>query len=117
MYSLFLVIIKYLIEKYYISPLKISLLFGTLGLLINIIGYVIYSLIKYHDFSYFKYCFDFSEEDNIVKMSIYIVLISLFSLILQFLTLLALFYFSPTLIIVTDVISPILLWIAKIIKY
>ena len=116
LYSLFLVIIKFMIEKYYLSPLKVSLLFGILSLFINCIGYILYSLIVYNNFNYFKECFDFSQVDNILEINIYIIFISIFSIILQFLTLLALFYFSPTLIMVTDIISPILLWIAITIK-
>ena len=105
-----------MIEKYYLSPLKVSLLFGILSLFINCIGYILYSLIVYNNFNYFKECFDFSQVDNILEINIYIIFISIFSIILQFLTLLALFYFSPTLIMVTDIISPILLWKQLLLK-
>ena len=115
-YPLYLVIIKYLIEKYYISPLKIGLIIGIIALFLNCIGYIIYSLIKYNDLSYFKYIFDFSIEFNKLKLSIYIILYILFRLFDQLLILLALFYFSPTLLIITDIIDPFLSWIIKIIK-
>ena len=110
MYSLFIVIIKYIIEKYYISPLKISLLFGIIALFINCIGYIVYSLIKFQDLSYFKDLFDFSKGENIIEIIIYIILLFIFGTALQLFTLLALFYFSPTLIMITDIISPLLLW-------
>ena len=74
-------------------------------------GFIIYSLIKYHDLSYFKDCFDFSEYDNKLIISIYFVVTFLIETTHQVFTLLAIFYFSPTLIIVTDIISPMLLWI------
>ena len=115
-YSLFLVIFKYIIEKYYISPLKISLLFGIISIIINSIVYIIYSLIEYNDLSYFKECFDFSQEKNKLKLSVLIILLFLFCITLQLLTLLALFYFSPTLLMVTEIISPTLYWIAVTIK-
>ena len=115
LYSLFLVIIKYLIEKFYISPLKIGFLIGIISLFINCIGYIIYSLIKYNDLSYFIDCFDLSQEENKLKISIYIILSILFSIIFQLLTLLALFYFSPSLVIITDALDPFLCWIVDII--
>ena len=111
-YPLFIVIIKYVSEKYYLSPLKLSLLFGILATIIDCIGYIIYSLIKFHNFSYFNDCFDFSQVENKLTISIYLILYFLFLTILQLLILLAIFYFSPTLIMVTDIISPFLLWIA-----
>ena len=73
-------------------------------------------MIKYNDLSYFKYIFDFSIEFNKLKLSIYIILYILFRLFDQLLILLALFYFSPTLLIITDIIDPFLSWILKIIK-
>ena len=111
LYPLLFVIIKYLTEKYFISPLKISLNFGIITIFFNSVGAIIYSLIKYHDFTYFNDCFDFSEE-NKIYISIYYILVFLFGTILQVLTLLALFYFSPTLIMVTDIISPLLFLVA-----
>ena len=51
-YPLILVIIKYMIEKYYLPPLKICLIIGIVTVIINVIGYTIYSLII-DDFSYF----------------------------------------------------------------
>ena len=114
-YPLYLVIIKYLIEIYYISPLKISLIIGIISLFLNCIGYIIYSLIEYNDLSYFNEIFDFSKGQNKFLFSIYIILHLLFKLLQQLFILLALFYFSPTLIIITDIINPFLFWIIKII--
>ena len=111
MFSLFYVLIKYLVEKYYISPLKISLITGILALFLDCIVSIIYSLIRYHDLSYLKNAFDFSQEENKFKISIYIILYNLFKLLQQFFVLLALFYFSPTLLIITNIISPFLSWI------
>ena len=68
-------------------------------------------MIKYHDLNYFKDCFDFAQEENKLKLSIYIILLFIFTLIFQLLTLSALFYFSPSLVIITDIINPILEWI------
>ena len=96
-YSLFLVIIKYLTHVYYMSPFKLSLIFGTIAFFFIFFGFLIYSLIKYHDLTYFKESF-------------------IFAVLLHFCTLLVIFYFSPILLMVTDIISPFLLWIALTIE-
>ena len=114
--TLLIVIIKYLTEKYYISPLKISLNFGIIAIFFNCIGFIIYSLVKYHDFSYFNDCFNYSQKLNKILISIYYILTFIFATILQLLTLLAIYYFSPTLIMVTDIISPFLFWITLTIR-
>ena len=117
LYSLFTVIIKYIIEKYYISPLKIGLLLGAIKIFINFIFYIIYSLIVFKDLSFIKDCFDFFPIENKLKISVYIILYIIFYIALNLFTLLVLFYFSPTLIMITDIIGPFLLWIAIAIKY
>ena len=53
-YSLFLVIIKFIIEKYYISPLKIGIFIGIIGIFISFIFFIIYSLIESNDLSFIK---------------------------------------------------------------
>ena len=73
-------------------------------------------MIKYHDLSYFNEIFDFSKVENKLNLSIYFISLFLFATTFQTLTFLAIFYFSPTLIMVTDIISPMLLWIALTIK-
>ena len=115
-FSLFLVLIKYIIEKYYIHPLKISLLIGIISLFFTCIVFIIYSLIKYNDLSYFNDWFDFSKEKNKFTIIIFIILYNLFCIIFQLLNFLALFYFSPILLIITDMISPFIYWIIKSIK-
>ena len=78
LYPLIYVLIKYLTEKYYISPLKISFLFGIIAVSLNTVGSIIYSLIKYHDFSYFNDCFDFYQEENKILISIYFIIAFIF---------------------------------------
>ena len=60
-YSLFLVIVKYLVKKFYFPPLKISLIIGIISIIINLIGYTIYCLII-NDFSLFTDCLDFLKK-------------------------------------------------------
>ena len=73
-------------------------------------------MIVYKDLTFFKDSFDFNPIENKFKISVYIILLILFNITLNLLTLLALFYFSPTLIMITDIISPFLYWIALVIK-
>ena len=115
-YSLFLVIIKYLTHVYYMSPFKLSLIFGTIAFFFIFFGFLIYSLIKYHDLTYFKESLDFSYVDNKFVLSLYFIATFIFAVLLHFCTLLVIFYFSPILLMVTDIISPFLLWIALTIE-
>ena len=107
-FPLFFVVIKYGSDKYYRHPLKLSLIFGIIAIFLTCIIFVCYSLIKYRDLSYFenlKNFIDFSEAEN---REIFILMFAT-GTIMQVFTLLALFYFSPTLIMVTDIIHPMLL--------
>ena len=115
-YSLFLVILKYVNHKYYIPTFKISFYMGIISISLTFLGFLLYSLINNHDFSYFKDSFDFSEVENKLALSIYFILTFIFATALQILTLLVIFYFSPILLMVTDIISPMLFWIAVSIK-
>ena len=112
-YSLFLVITKFLVEKYYISPLKICLIIGIISIIVNLIGYTIYCLII-NDFGLFTDWLDFSEY-NIMSISIHYILLILFFTISELTLFLSLFYFYPTLIMITNIISPLLVWIFVII--
>ena len=115
-YSLFIVLIKYMINQYYISPLILSLLFGLISIFLTSFAFIISSLIKYNDLSIFNNLVDFSETDNKATVIIYIIFAFLFATVLQVLTLLSLFYFSPNLTIITDTISPMLTWIVETIQ-
>ena len=114
-FSLFIVIIKFMMEKYYLDPLKISLIIGIITIIINIIGYVIYSLINDYDFSYFTDCLDFSFFKNKLVISIYIILFFLFQTASQLTLFLSIFYFSPTHIMVNFIMNSLFWWIYQII--
>ena len=109
-FSLFLIIFKYLIEKYYLYPLKISLIIGIISTIINTIGYVIYSLTR-DDFSFFTDCFDFSGKNKLV-ISIYFIFYFVFGFLSSLFLFLSLFYFSPNIIIISNSITPLFIWIA-----
>ena len=63
-----------------------------------------------------KESLDFSYVENKFVLSLYFIATFIFATGLQFFTLLVIFYFSPILLMVTDIISPFLLWIALTIE-
>ena len=97
---------------HYISPFKLSLIFGFISIGFIFFAFLIYTLIKYHDFTYFIESVDFSNVENKLLVILYFILTFIFATALQFFTLLVIFYFSPILLMVTDIISPMLLWAA-----
>ena len=97
--ALFFILTKYTIQKYYISPLKLSIFFG---------------IIFYHDLSYYKNCFESSDESGLT-ISLYFIGTFIFAIIHNILLLSSIFYFSPNLIIITGIITPIIYWIFNII--
>ena len=86
-----------MVEKYYISPLKICLIIGIMTIIINLIGYTIYGLII-NDFSFFTDCFNFSEIEKNLWTIIFLILNFLFSIASELTLFLSIFYFYPTLI-------------------
>ena len=116
-YSIFLVLIKYVNNKFFISPLQSSLIFGIISIILSLIGFIIYSLIKYGDLQIFNNLFDFSKVDNKLTLSIYIILFFIFSTTCDLLILLIIFYFSPIFLCVTEILGPFLLWIENAIEY
>ncbi len=115
-YSLFFVIIKYVIQEFYISIFKICLIVNLLSILFVFLGFMIHSLIEYNDLSYFEDIFEFSNIENTGLFILFFILAFLFSVISEVLLLLVIFYFSPILLISTEIISPFLLWIFYTIK-
>ena len=116
-FSLFIVLCKYLTHNYYMSPYLCILLVGIISITITVLGYIICSLIIDHNLDIIINSFNF---ENIKIKGIILVLYFLGAFlcasILQILTILIIYYFSPTLWIVTDIISPLLTWIVKSIK-
>jgi len=110
-FPLYLVLIKYLIHNYYLSPLLCLLFIGIISILYTFIGFASYSLIQYKDFSFIKNNFDFSKNSMGIKFYIYLLIALILDSIYQVLNISMIFYFPPTLIAVTDTISPMLLWI------
>ena len=110
-YSLFLVLVKNLTHNYYLSPLLCLLLVGCFSLIITIFGFIIYSIIKNNNFSYITQNFQNSENKKDMNFYIYGSLSFFFCILLQIFNFLVIYYFSPILLVVTDIISPMLSWV------
>ena len=108
--SLQLVLVKHLTHNYYVSPYYCLLFLGTFSLILTVIGFLIYSLIV-KDLSIITDAFDLSNIKNGLLCFIYFFLSFIFGILLQISRVLVIFYFSPTLLMVTDIINPMFLWI------
>ena len=96
--------------KYYLSTYLCSLYIGILSTVLNIIGYMVYSLITKGNLSIIKDSFNFEDFANKIKLIILFSLNFVTASILQTLSNLVIYYFTPTLLMVTDSISPMLFW-------
>ena len=115
-FALFVVLIKYLTHKYFISPYLCLLFVGIVSTLITFIYFFIYSLITYNNLSFIVNSFDFSNLKIGKWVYLYIFIIVVSGSILQTFSFLVIYYFSPTLFMVTDIMTPFLLWIINIIS-
>ena len=115
-FSLFIVCIKYLTHTYYISPYLCLLFIGLVSTLITLIYFVLYSLISNKDISIISNNFYFSKAKTGNLLYLYIALVLIFGTLLQTFSFLVIYYFTPTLFMVTDIMTPFLLWIIKIIS-
>ena len=110
-YSLFLVLIKYLTCSYYISSYLCLLYIGIFNTIISIICFIFYSLYLNGDLSYFTDTFDFSNSKNKSVVYLYIIFALIIFASVQIFTFLIIFYFSPTLFMMSEIIYPIIIWI------
>lgn len=113
-FALSLVLIKYLTHIYFLSPYFCLLFIGTVSTLLTFFFFSICSLTTYKDLSFIKNTFDFSNLDIGKWIYAYIVIIFISGAFLQTFSFLVIYYFSPTLFMVTDIMTPFLLWIIKI---
>ena len=107
-YSLYLVLVKYLSTNLGMSPLLLLLIIGSISTLLTIIGYSVFSLINNGDLSYLLNIFH-CDEINYVCFGNYwnkIVIYTIINTILQVMIFLVVYYFSPEVFAISDIISP-----------
>ncbi len=88
----------------------ISWIFFFKKIIITLIGFILYSLIKNNDLSYIMPKFDSIQNQLGITYYLYTFLSFLFCSLLQIFSFLVVYYFSPLLLVVTDIISPMLSW-------
>ena len=111
-YSLYLVLVKYLTQNMGISPFLCLLLIGIISSLMDIIGFGILSIIINNDLSYlYKSILETFNKKFLISL-LYFIDMS----ILQVFIVLTVYYFSPAVFALSDIISPLLSWIQKCIE-
>jgi hypothetical protein len=107
-YSFVDVMVKYLTHKYYLSPYFCLLFIGFFSFIIFLIGFIIYySITNFHDF------IENFKNESLISV-IYIISTIISFTILKVLSFLVIYYFSPTLLMVTDIIHPIIKWFTSL---
>ena len=117
LYSLYLVLVKYMAEKKYYSPFLLLLLIGTFSTVITVIGYMIYSFVTVNDLRYVTNIFHCRDDMYVCFGNYYdkIICYFLINAVLQVLIFLVCYYFSPEVFAISDIISPYLSFISKVI--
>ena len=98
-------------DYYYVSPFACLLYMGIESTILIIIYNIIYSLIYYKDFSIIINIFNLSNKIIYFLLFLELILGTVYGVI----QILIIYYFSPLLLMVTDIISPILQFTIKII--
>ena len=104
-YPLYLVLFKFIIQNYYLSVFLNMLFIGIFLLIISIIGLLTYSLIDYNNLSYIKEIFDIAENNKLFYFAL------LFGTIVKVIFCLIIYYFTPNIFVLTNVISSIINWV------
>ena len=107
-YSLYLVLVKYLSTNLGMSPFLLLLLIGFISTLLTIIGYSVFSLINKGDLSYLLNIFHCDEKNYVCfgKYWLKIVIYTIINTLLQVMIFLVVYYFSPEIFAISDIISP-----------
>ena len=117
-YSLYLVSVKYLSTNLGMSPFLLLLLIGSISTLLTIIGYSVFSLINKGNLSYLLNIFH-CDKINYVCFGNYwlqIVIYTIINTVLQVIIFLVVYYFSPEVFAISDIISPFFSFLYGFIK-
>jgi hypothetical protein len=113
LYSLYLVLVKYLTVNYGMSPFSVLLFIGLISTSLTMLGFSSFSYYKKKDFSYITNAFHCTDVNYVcIHFIIYLAEDS----VLQVLIYLVIYYFSPEVFAISDIISPMLSFIKKCIK-
>ena len=118
-FALYLILIKYLTLNKRVNVFLLLLYQGILSFIYTLIMFSVISLIIKGDFAYIYNIFH-CNEDNYICISHYyfnIIMYILFNTILQLLIFLVVYHFSPELLVISDIFSPLFSFIADCIQY
>ena len=108
-YALILVCHKYLMEELFVSPFLLLFITGLINFFSDFIFNICYNLITGENVgNIFTNVISLINGENMKECIIYLISMIIVEIIYFILVKLTLFYFSPTLLVVTDLISPIL---------
>ena len=118
LYSLYLVLVKYISENKGYSPFLILFLIGILSTVFTVVGYLIYSYVKNGNINYVSNIFYCRDDMYVCFGNFYdkIICYYLINALLQVLIYLVVYYFSPEVFAISDIISPFLSLISKVIE-
>ena len=116
LYSLYLVLVKYMSEIRFYSPFLLLLLIGIFSTILSVVGYMIFSYIYKGDFRYITNIFHCRDDMYVCFGNFYVQIIIYFLIntLLQILIFLVCYYFSPEVFAISDIISPFLSFILSI---
>ena len=117
-FALYLILIKYLTLNKRMNVFLLLLYQGVLSFIYTLIIFSVISLIVKGDFTYIYNIFH-CNEDNYICISYYyfsIIMYLLFNSVLQLLIFLVVYHFSPELLVISDIFSPLFSFIADCIQ-
>ena len=112
-YSLYLVLAKLLTQNY-MSPFLYILIIGIISTILTLIGYSLFSLIIKGNFSYIINIFKYGDVNNPLYFNYYYLFSFLYFILMAFLQvciILVIYYFTPAIFAMSDIISPMFSWL------
>jgi len=118
LYSLYLVLVKYMSENKGYSPFLLLFLIGIISTAATVIGFLILSHVRLGNINYVSNIFHCRQDIFVCFGNLYDHIIGYFLInaVLQILIFLVCYYFSPEVFAISDIISPFLSCITNIAK-
>ena len=118
LYSLYLVLVKYMSENKGYSPFLLLFIIGIISTVATVVGYLILSYIRERNINYVSNIFHCRSDMYVCFGNLYDHIIGYFlmNVVLQILIFLVCYYFSPEVFAISDIISPFLSWITGVIE-
>ena len=112
-YSLYLVLYKYLTNNMAMNPFLLILIIGIISTFFTIVGYIIYSLAKGKGFLYVNLFIPQGSYVYTNRLWLKIMMYTIINTILQVLIFLVVYFFSPEVFAISDIISHFMSFLQK----